>query len=150
MVGFAGIGTVIYLFVAQPHKVQGPSMFPTFKDGDYIITDKVSYYFSDPKKADVIVFHYPLNHTLEYIKRIIGTPGDKVKVEDNKVFVNGNELNEPYLTSDVITRGAIFLPAGKEVTVPPRQYLVFGDNREHSSDSREWGFVKKDEFAGRV
>jgi signal peptidase I len=150
LVVFAAIGTAIYLFIAQPHKVSGTSMFPNFHDGDYIITDKVTYRVSPPKKGDIIVFKNPRNQTEDFIKRIIGLPGEKVKIENGHVFVNGQRLGEKYLTTDVITQGQAFLAEGEEVSVPPGEYFVLGDNRSKSSDSREWGFITKDEIIGKV
>ncbi len=150
LVVFAAIGTAIYLFIAQPHKVAGSSMFPNFHDGDYIITDKLSYRFSQPKEGDIVVFKNPLDESQDFIKRIIGLPGDKVKVDGGHVYVNGTMISEPYLKNDVITQGQNFLQDGDEKTVPPDHYFVLGDNRTRSSDSREWGFIKRDELIGKV
>lgn len=149
LVVFAAIGTAIYWLVAQPHKVSGSSMFPNFKDGDYIITDKLTYKFSEPKRGDVVVFKNPKDQSQDFIKRIIGLPGDKVKVQGGKVFVNDQHLDEPYL-KDVYTESRSFMQEGEEITVIPGHYLTFGDNRPHSSDSREWGFVEKNELIGKV
>ena len=150
LVVFAAIGTAIYLFVAQPHKVSGSSMFPNFHDGDYIITDKITYRFSEPKLGDVIVFKNPRDESQDFIKRIIGTPGDRVKVENSVIYINGKPLKESYISPGVITQGQTFLSEGKEVEVISGEYLAFGDNRERSSDSREWGFLKKEEIIGKV
>lgn len=150
VVVFLAILMIIFLFVAQPHKVQGPSMYPTFHDGDYIITDKLTYRFSLPKRGDVIVFENPRNHSDDFIKRIIGLPGDKVKVMDSHIYVNDQMVAEPYLQSTVATDGRFFLQEGEEKTVDAGDYFVMGDNRQYSSDSREWGYVKKSEILGRV
>jgi signal peptidase I len=150
LVVFFAIGTFIYLFIAQPHKVSGSSMFPNFHDGDYIITDKISYRLGDPKLGDVVVFKNPRDESQDFIKRIIGTPGNKVRLENNHIFLNGRLLPEPYLSKSVNTDGMAFLQEGDEVTVPPGVYFVLGDNRPHSSDSRDWGYVKKNEIIGKV
>lgn len=150
LVVFAAIGTAIYLFVAQPHKVSGSSMYPTFKDGDYIITDKVSYRFEEPQRGDVVVFKNPLDQSQDFIKRVIGLPGEKVKVQDGKVYLNDNPLVEPYLQPSIQTPSGAFMKEGDEVTIPNDHYLAFGDNRPFSSDSRSWGFVTKDEIIGKV
>lgn len=150
LVIFAAVGTAIYWLVAQPHKVSGSSMYPNFKDGDYIITDKVSYRFSEPIKGDIVVFKNPRDESQDFIKRIMGVPGDRLKVDSGKVYLNGKMLDEPYLNSDVVTYPASFIHEGEEVTVKLGTYLVFGDNRQHSSDSREWGFIRKDEIIGKV
>jgi signal peptidase I len=150
LVVFAAIGTAIYWLVAQPHKVSGSSMFPNFKDGDYIITDKVTYRFSEPERGDIVVFKNPRDETQDFIKRVMGLPGDKVRVQEGKVYLNGTMLTEPYLENTVITYPGSFIREGGEITVEPGHYLVFGDNRPHSSDSREWGFITKQEIIGKV
>lgn len=149
IVVFGAIITAVYWLVAQPHKVSGSSMFPNFKDGDYIITDKLTYKFTEPKRGDVIVFKNPRDESQDFIKRIIGLPGDKVKVENGRVFVNGKILDEPYLKG-VETESRQFMKEGDEITVLPGNYLTFGDNRPHSSDSREWGYLPKNEIIGKV
>jgi signal peptidase I len=150
LVVFAAIGTAIYFFIAQPHKVSGSSMVPNFHNGDYIITDKVSYKVGEPKRGDIIVFKNPRDESQDFIKRIIGVPGDKVKVQNGKVFVNGDQIPEPYLPNGLFTENRQYFTEGKEVTVEPGKFVVFGDNRPHSSDSREWGFITKEEIIGKV
>ena len=150
LVVFAAIGTAIYLFVAQPHKVSGSSMYPNFHDGDYIITNKISYRFNPPERGDIVVFKNPKDQSQDFIKRIVGVPGDKVKVEKGLVFLNGKVLKEPYISSEITTEGGAFLADGNEVTVPSDHYLVLGDNRNRSSDSREWGYITKEEIIGKV
>lgn len=147
---FGAIFSMIYLFVAQPHKVSGSSMVPTFQNNDYILTDKLSYRFSLPKKGDVIVLKNPRNESQDFIKRIIAIPGDSVKIENGLVFVNGNKLNEAYLPQNTLSQGGSFLAEGEQITAGENQYIVFGDNRNHSSDSREWGPVKRNEIIGKV
>ncbi len=150
LVIFGAIASAIYLFIAQPHKVSGSSMFPNFKDGDYIITDKVTYKVSEPQRGDIVVFKNPKDQSQDFIKRIIGIPGDVVKVQNGHIFLNGEELAEPFLSSAVITNAGFFMQEGQEVIVPDGHLLVIGDNRPNSSDSREWGFIKKQEIIGRV
>lgn len=150
LVLFAAIGTAIYLFIAQPHKVSGLSMFPTMHDGDYIITNKIGYRLNPPQKGQIIVFKNPREESQDFIKRIIGTPGDTVKVENGHVFVNGSQINESYLNSTVVTTSGSFLKEGEEISVTPDHFIVMGDNRLQSSDSREWGFVAKDEIIGQA
>lgn len=150
LVVFGAIFTLIYLFVARPHKVSGNSMVPTFFNNDYILTDKLSYRFSAPKKGDIVVLKNPRNNSQDFIKRIIATPGDRVKIESGNVFVNENMLIENYLPQDTRSKGGSFLAEREQVTVGEDQYMVFGDNRNHSSDSREWGAVAKNEIIGKV
>lgn len=150
LVVFAAIGTAIYWLVAQPHKVSGSSMFPNFKNGDYIITDKITYRFSEPRRGDIVVFKNPRDETQDFIKRIIGLPGDRVKVQNGKIYLNGSELNEPYLTGSITTNPGSFLREGSDITVEEGHYITIGDNRPASSDSREWGFITKGEIIGKV
>lgn len=140
---------VVYLFLMQPHQVKGSSMFPTFVDGEYLMTDKITYKRRLPERGEVIVFKAPMNESIDFIKRIIGLPGDRVMVRDTHVYLNGQLLNEPYLPSEYVTLGGQFMPEGKEIVVPPNNYITFGDNRSHSSDSREWGPVPFENIIGR-
>lgn len=149
LVVFAAIGTAIYWLVAQPHKVSGSSMFPNFKNGDYIITDKISYRLSEPQRGDIVVFKNPKDETQDFIKRILGKPGDRIKVQAGKIYLNGAELSEPYL-NNVVTNPGSFLREGVEFTVEPGHYITIGDNRPASSDSREWGQITKEEIIGKV
>lgn len=142
---------VVYLFLMQPHQVKGSSMFPTFKDQEYLMTDKVTLRFiRDPKLYDVVVFKAPLNENLDFIKRVIGEPGDTVRVQGGKVYRNGELLAEPYLSDEVYTKPGDYMREGVEVVVPEGTWLCFGDNRDHSSDSREWGPVPKQNMIGRA
>ena len=144
------IFALIYLFVAQFHKVSGNSMIPTLQSNDYLITEKISYRFGKPKKSDIIVLKNPRDESQDFIKRIIATSGDTIKIEKNSVFINGVVINEPYLPSGILTRSGGFLTEGSEIKVGTNQYFVFGDNRNHSSDSREWGPVTKKEIVGKA
>lgn len=150
LVVFAAITTVIYLFIAQPHKVSGYSMFPNYHDGDYIITDKISYKLGQPKRGEIVVFKNPRDDSQDFIKRIIGLPGEKVKLLSNHIYINSQPLNEPYLGQEIITEGQLFLKDGDEVTVEPNHYFVLGDNRPRSSDSREWGAIETKAIIGKV
>lgn len=149
LVVFAAIGTAIYWLIAQPHKVSGSSMHPNFKDGDYIITDKLTYKFDEPKRGDIVVFKNPKDESVDFIKRIIGVPGDHVKVQDGKIYLNGEILEEPYLPGTITNPGS-FLSEGSEVVVEDGRYITIGDNRSASSDSREWGFITRQEIIGKV
>lgn len=150
LVIFAAIASAVYLFVAQPHKVSGASMDPNFKNGDYILTDKITYRFWEPKRGDVVVFKNPKDTSQDFIKRIIAIPDDVVEVSNAHILLNGERLNEPFLKTGVITKSGFFLKENEEVVVPQNHYVVLGDNRPNSSDSREWGFIAKNEIIGRV
>ena len=125
-------------------------MQPNFPDGEYLLTDKVSYRLGEPVRGDVIVFEAPGSNGDEFIKRIIGLPGDVISVQYGKIYVNGIELGETYLEDEIYTSGGTFLTDGSSVTVPDGEYFVLGDNRKFSSDSRAWGFVTMDQITGRA
>lgn len=150
LVIFGAIFAFIYLFVAQFHKVQGNSMVPTFHTGDYLITDKVSYRFREPKLGEIVIVKNPRDESQDFIKRIIAVPGDTIEVANNRVILNGKVLEEKYLPAGRPTPAGAFLTAGNQIKVGNNQYFVLGDNREHSSDSREWGPVTKQEIIGRA
>lgn len=146
---------LIYLFVAQPNEVKGSSMFPNFVDKELLLTDKLSYQFSNPQRGDVVVFKAPPSEPCaetecEYIKRVIGVPGDRVMVEGGKVFLNGKMLDQWFLPADYVTASGAFNEEGIEKVVPEGEYLCFGDNRSHSRDGREFGPIKKQSIIGRA
>lgn len=145
------IFVVVYLFLFQPHQVKGNSMYPNFSDGEYILTDKISYRFGKPNRGDVVVFKSPQNREIDFIKRIVALPNDQIRVSGGYIFVNEKRLDEfSYLPSDYITNPGAFLRDGRTVSVPPGKYFVLGDNRNHSSDSREWGFIPEGDIVGKA
>lgn len=141
---------VIRFFIAEPHKVFGSSMVPNFHNGDYIITNKIGLKIGEPRRGEVVILQNPRNPDVVFIKRIIGMPGDSVKILNGSFYINGKKLNEPYLPDGTSTSGMAFLTEGEEITVPEGQYFVVGDNRNGSSDSREWGPVKKEALIGQA
>lgn len=141
---------ILYLFIFRPFQVSGESMIPTFKDKEYIFTNLIGMHFGELKRGDVIVFKSPMDKSKDFIKRVIGTPGDTVSLEAGGVFINGQRLNESsYLSSDVRTDGGSFLGEGETQVVPEGSLFVMGDNRPFSSDSREWGFLKRNDVIGK-
>lgn len=145
------IFVVMYRFLFQPHQVSGSSMYDNFLDGEYVLTDKISYRFHLPTRGDVVVFKAPKNEDYDYIKRVIGLPGDRVRIESGKVFVNDQLFDESgYLASDIYTRAGYYAKEGLSVMVPPDNYFVMGDNRNNSSDSRDWGPVPMINIVGRA
>ncbi len=136
----------------RPHKIKGQSMMPNFPDSEYLLTEKVTYYLHTPARGDVVVLAPPptVSETDEFIKRIIGLPGETVMVKDNHVYINDKLLKEPYLADTLPTVPGDFLTNGKEYTVPAGEYIVMGDNRVNSSDSRYWGPITKSEITGRA
>lgn len=141
---------VIYLFIMQPNQVKGASMDPTFNSGDYIFTSKVTYKLRAYHRGDVIVFKSPRNPDIEYIKRIIGLPGDKVKISEGVVYVNEIPLNETYISARTNVWEGGFSKENQEITVPQEMLFVMGDNRPRSSDSREFGPITFESVIGQV
>lgn len=132
----------VYILIVQPHRVKGESMVPNFADGELLLTEKVTYRFQDVKRGDVIVFQAPTVRKVDFIKRIIGLPGDSVDIENGTVFINGKDLIEPYEIQT--TDGNL------KITVGEDQYFVLGDNRMASSDSRSFGSIEKGAIKGRA
>jgi signal peptidase I len=159
------LALVIRAFVVQAFKIPSGSMKSTLLIGDHILVSKFLYgiklpilekeivHFRDPKRKDVVVFRYPVDESKDFIKRVIGLPGDTVKIHDKVVYVNGEALDEPY----AVHSDRKIMPAGAgprdnmaPVVVPPGNLFVMGDNRDESYDSRFWKFVKISELKGKA
>lgn len=138
----------IRYFLFQPFFVRGASMEPNFQNLDYLIIDEISYRFREPERGEVVVFKYPQDPSSRFIKRIIGLPGENIKIEEGKVFIEEEGefklLEEPYLPKSTTTPGDI------QVFLEKDEYFVLGDNRTFSSDSRRWGSLSRDKIVGRV
>lgn len=133
--------------------VQVPSgaMLPTFEPGDHVVVNKGAYRNATPRRGDVIVFDYPKDETKQFIKRVIGLPGDVIEVRDQVIYLNGTVLPESYIQhTDTHILAAHARDNLSPATVPPDSYFVLGDNREHSLDSRFWGYVHKDKILGKA
>ena len=123
-------------------QVESISMLDSIKPNELLMVSKFAYRNNDFQRGDVVVFHYPNDPTEDYIKRVIGIPGDVIEIKNSVVMVNGTEINEPYIKESPIYNGT---------WVVPEAYLfVLGDNRNHSSDSHEWGFVPFENVFGRA
>ena len=143
------ISVVLYLFIMTPHEVVGNSMHPTYKNGEYLMANKITYRIGDPQRGDVIIFKY--SETQDFIKRVIGLPGDTVMLKDGHIYINDKILDESgYLSDSVYTNGGNFLKEGESKIVPEDQYFVSGDNRPHSSDSREFGPINREDIKGKA
>lgn len=145
-----GIFFFIYLLVMRPHKIDGQSMMPNFPNNEYLLTEKVTYYTRNPERGDVVVFTPPVSNLDEYIKRVIGLPGEKIMIKNGRVYINYQLINEPYLDSNLYTSAGTFLKEGEEYLIPEGEYIVLGDNRANSSDSRYWGPITKKSMSGRA
>lgn len=164
------LAILIFLAVramAQNFRVEGSSMEPGLHNGQYLLVNKAVYFkldlatldkylpfidpgddpqryvFHGPKRGEVVVFHFPSDPDRDFIKRVIGVPGDRVRLEDGKVFVNDVQLSESYINGESRSNY-------EEKVVPPGHYFVLGDNRGNSSDSRSWGFVPEENIIGRA
>ena len=146
------VAVLAVVFIIQPVKVEGTSMLPHLHDGERIFVNKLIYYdefrwMPRISRGDIVVFWYPEDPSKSYIKRVIGLPGDYVEMYEGRVRVNGQELDETYLDSQLNAgRGARLAP----VRVKANYYFVLGDNRDNSSDSRSWGLVPKKYIYGKA
>ena len=123
-------------------RVENVSMQPTLKPGEFLLVNRVAYKLGQPSIGDIIVFHAPGVNDMDYIKRVIGLPGDQVRISDGIVYVNDQPLYEPYIAEAPRYSGTW--------DIPPDEYFVLGDNRNNSSDSHMWGFVPQDDIVGRA
>jgi len=144
------IAVVLIVFIYQPVKVEGTSMTPTLSDQERIFINKFTYRFGlgSIERGDTVVFWYPLEPSKSYIKRVIGIPGDRVRIEDGQVFVNGRALVEDYVPKENFDPSS--WNRGEEQSVPEGQYFVLGDHRNSSSDSRTWGWVPRENIYGKA
>lgn len=150
-IAFVGsIFIVVYLFILQPNQVKGASMEPSFESGDYIITSKITYKLKKIERGDVIVFNSPKNPNIEYIKRVIGLPKDKIEIKNNEVYVNDVILPETYISAKTNVWDVGFIKEGQPIIVPDNHIFVMGDNRPRSSDSREFGPIPINSIVGVV
>ncbi|MBI4220792.1 MAG: signal peptidase I [Chloroflexi bacterium] len=159
---------VVLQATTQTFRIVGPSMRPTLLSGEYVLVNKAvyanlgrvavassagaenggrQYIFRGPQRGDVIVFHPPGGEQADFVKRIVGVPGDEIDIRNGSVFVNGEPVNLAFREDDDTSAGgALKFP----FTVPDDQYFVLGDNRRQSNDSRAWGFARAEQIIGRV
>lgn len=127
---------------SQNFRIEGASMQPTLQEGQYLIVNRLSYFLDEPKRGDIIVLHFPNDRSRDFIKRIIGLPGDTVSITNGEVRVNDVLINEPYIKDPS--------PNNQTWTVTEDHYFVMGDNRRNSSDSRSWSFLPEDDIIGQA
>src|SRR5215472_7047788 len=141
------IAVILIVFIYQPVKVEGTSMMPTLTDQERIFINKFTYHFGlgEIQRGDMVVFWYPLDPQKSYIKRVIAIPGDIVRIDAGQVYVNGQALSEEYVPEEYRDRVSY-----EEHRVPMDDYFVLGDHRSSSSDSRAWGFVRRDAIYGKA
>ncbi|MCA0149031.1 MULTISPECIES: signal peptidase I [Rossellomorea] len=154
-----GIGLIIFIiirtFLFSNYVVEGESMMPTLQDGNKLVVNKIGYHIGELDRFDVVVFH--ANEKEDYVKRIIGLPGDKIVYKDDKLYVNGKYYPEPYLEKfkqeyigSKLTGDFTLQEITGEKTVPKGKIFVLGDNRRGSMDSRYFGFVDREQIVGKV
>src|SRR5208282_6651675 len=139
------ISAFIIIFLYQPVKVEGTSMMPGLEDQERIFVNKFVYRWEPIERGDIVVFRYPRDTSKSYIKRVIGAAGDRIRIEDGQVFVNGNALDEGYVPSDYADPRSY-----GEVVVPPHSFFVLGDHRNMSNDSRDFGTVNERYIYGKA
>lgn len=150
-------------FIIQAYKIPSGSMLETLQIGDHILVNKFIFYFNDPERGDIIVFKYPVDKKRDFIKRVIGMPGDSLEIKDKNIFINGELLNEPYtifkdktnafrrghpsyLNDPYIRNRDNFGP----LIIPEGKYFMMGDNRDFSQDSRYWGLLDRELIEGKA
>lgn len=141
----AAASILIITFLYQPVRVEGTSMLPRLEDSDRLFINKFVYHFSAIERGDVVVFHYPRDPEKSYIKRVIALPGDRLRIDEGDVWVNGHKLDESYVPEEY--RDLRSLP---ETRLAPLTYFVMGDHRSISSDSREFGPVDRKLIYGKA
>ena len=144
-----GLTYLIITYVGQRTRVGGQSMETTLSDGDNLIVDKLTYHFKDPERFDIIVFPYKYEENTYYIKRIIGMPGETIQIMGGYVYINGQQLTSDIYGAEVMQSAGI---AAEPITLGPDEYFVLGDNRNHSTDSREpnVGVLHREDLLGRA
>jgi signal peptidase I len=140
---------VVIQYAVQTVHVLGSSMYPTLHDNDLLVASKISYKLHNPQRGDIIVFKPPDEASRDFIKRIIALPGERLRIVNSVVYINGQVLHEPYLP-EKWTYNNNWPATGQEQIIPPDEYFVMGDNRNHSSDSRTFGPIALDAILGKA
>jgi signal peptidase I len=140
-----GFALVIIIFLYQPVKVEGTSMAPLLSDQERIFINKFVYHFEPIERGDVVVFWYPLDRSKSFIKRVIGLPGDTVEIRDGHLYLNGDQMDEPYVPASYLD-GSSYAPR----TLEADEYFVMGDHRDSSNDSRMFGPVERQYIYGKA
>lgn len=141
---------LVIRLAVQNFNVDGMSMEPNLHNQELILVDKWSYRFHEPGRGDVIVFVAPPNRSQDYVKRIIGLPGDLITIKDTTIFVNDKQLDEPYIDPKFQGNPYVNIAHITNMRIPPKTFFVLGDNRNGSSDSRDWGCVPEPNVIGRA
>jgi len=140
------VSAFVIVFLYQPVKVEGGSMMPSLTNKERIFVNKFVYRLEPIERGDIVVFRYPRDTSLSFIKRVIGVPGDRIRIDDGQVYVNGKPLEEDYLYPAFVDRDQSF----PETTIQPHQYFVMGDHRNMSDDSRDFGPLDESYIYGKA
>ena len=140
-----GISAFFIVFLYQPVRVEGTSMLPGLQDQERIFINKFVYKLEPIERGDIVVFHYPFDPSKSYIKRVIGISGDRVRIVEGQVYVNGRPVKEAYVPGEYFDYRSM-----SETTVPPHSYFVLGDHRSLSNDSRDFGAVEEHYIYGKA
>ncbi|HBV98922.1 MAG: signal peptidase I [Peptococcaceae bacterium BICA1-7] len=138
------LALLIRTFILQPFYIPSGSMEPNLMIQDHIIVNKIGYRFWEPQRGDIVVFKFPRDPSKDFVKRLIGQPGDKVEIRKSKLYINGNLVSENYLPA-----GLEFGSFGPAV-IPENSYFMMGDNRNNSDDSRSWGVLPRENIIGKA
>jgi signal peptidase I len=143
---FSALASILIItFLYQPVRVEGTSMLPRLEDRDRLFINKFVYHIEAINRGDIVVFRYPGDEEKSYIKRVIGLPGDRLRIDQGDVFVNGHPIAEPYVPDQYRDDRSY-----AEITIPPDHYFMMGDHRSISSDSREFGPVERSLIYGKA
>jgi len=139
----------VYNNFYRPFHIKGDAMYPSLQNDEYYFSNINSVKNGDVNRGDIVVFKAPRDPGKDYVKRIIGIPGDMIMIKEENIYLNSQLLNDNY-SNGTPTYPGTFAAEGEEVIVPENSYFVIGDNRSYSSDSREWGFVPKENLVGKI
>ena len=148
----AVLAIFIRTFIFGPYKIPTGSMKPTFMENDKIFVDKLSYRFHEPQRGDIIVFKYPKDRKKDFVKRLVGLPGDKIEIRNPSVLVNGKPMTDPPFSKNIYYNVETwdFGKSGQVISVPKGYLFALGDNSAHSADSRQWGFIPRKDIVGKA
>ncbi len=145
-----GLFVVCYTFLFGTAQIVGASSYPTLHDGERYVVDKLSYRFESPRRGDFIIMESPNNSDIDFVKRIVGLPAETIRIADCSVYIDNQILKEPYLSPGTCTGPENSLIEKQDLKIPQNFYFVMGDNRSHSSDSRDFGSIPLQKIVGRV
>ncbi len=147
------LALAVRTFVVQAFVIPSGSMLPTLRIGDYVLVAKFWYWIRPIQRGDILVFKFPKDESKDFIKRVVGLPGDTLEIRGRQVFINGQPLREPYAVFNNREPAALLAMERASVgpiVIPPRRYFMMGDNRDNSLDSRSWGLLKRSEVLGKA